>query len=112
MDKKRDIKSYFDGVLENIDIMLKNDFYKETDKIILKKIRSKIAKWYKIFKEKQTLIGISPQKLEYMDIEITDFFDKYFKIEPIKENYSERLLYDFGILEKRWKDEMLGEKNE
>ena len=45
-----------------------------------------------------------------MDLEITDFFDKYIKIESVKENYSERLLYNFSHLEKEWKSEMLGGK--
>ncbi len=112
MDKERDIDSYFDGILENIDIILKIDFYKKKDKNIIKSIRKKISNWYNIYNKKNTLIGISPKELEYIDLEITDFFDKYFKIESVKENYSERLLYDFGKLEKYWKKEMLGGKKD
>ena len=44
-----------------------------------------------------------------MDLDITDFFDKYIATDNVKENYAERLLHDFGYLEKEWKKEMLGE---
>ena len=46
--------------------------------------------------------------IEYIDLELTDFFDKYIKIESVKENYSERILYNFSHLMKEWKNEMLG----
>ena len=108
MKEKRDIKSYFDGVLENINIILENDFY--TDKKNLKDVKILIEKWYKSYKEKKTLRGINPKELENIGFEITDFFDRYLTIESVKENYAERLLYDFGHLEKDWKEEMLGVK--
>ena len=109
MDKLRDTNSYFNGVLKNIDIILKNDFYKFEDKNSLKIVKLKIENWYINYKEKNTLKEIEPKELEYIGFEITDFFDKYIKIETPKENYAERLLYDFGHLEKSWEQEMLGE---
>lgn len=62
---------------------------------------------YKTYKEKNTLKEIEPKELEYIGFEITNFFDRYLKTESVKENYAERLLYDFGNLEMIWKDEML-----
>ena len=50
----------------------------------------------------------SPEVVAY---ELTDIFDKYVETESVSENYTERLLYDFGHLEKSWKDEMLGGKS-
>lgn len=52
--------------------------------------------------------GIEPKELESIGLEITDFFDKYVVTESVKENYAERLLYDFGHLEMKWKTELLG----
>ena len=110
---QRDIKSYFDGVLENIDIILKNDFYKQIDKNNLKNVKEKIKNWYKSYSKINTLKEINPNDLEYISLEITDFFDKYFESESLNENYAERLSYDFGCLELAWKKEMLGgNKNE
>lgn len=110
MKEQRDIKSYFDGVLENISIILKNDFYKNEDKSIFNFIKVKIENWYKIYIEENTLKGIEPKELEYIELEITDFFDKYITSESVKENYAERLSYDFGYLEICWKEEMIGGK--
>ena len=73
---ERDIESYFDGVLENIDIILDNSFYKDEDKEGLKYVKLKIKDWYKIYMEKNTLKGIEPDELKKIDLEITDFFDK------------------------------------
>ncbi len=110
-EKPRDAKSYFDGVLENINIILCNNFYKNEDKENLKFVKAKIENWYKIYKKENTLKSIDFKELENLELEITDFFDKYVATESVKENYAERLLYDFGCLEMIWKDEMLGGKN-
>ena len=60
--------------------------------------------------KKNTLKDIEPKELEYISLEITDFFDKYLPSESVKENYAERLSYDFGQLEKYWKEEIVGGK--
>ena len=109
MKKKiRDTTSYFKGVLENIEIILNNNFYATKDKINFKKLKEKIESWYTVYNETNTLKGIEAKDLENIDLEITDFFDKYIIKEPVEENYAERLLYDFGHLEENWKQEMLG----
>lgn len=108
MNKDRDIKSYFEGVLENIDIILQDSFYKQYNKDTIKEIRNKINNWYNSYKEKKTLKYIEPKELEYIQLEITDLFDKYYIDEDINKNYTERLLYDFSHLEHYWKDEVLG----
>lgn len=110
MSKQRDTNSYFQGVLENINIILNNNLYKDIDKENLKFIKLKIENWYESYKENKTLKGINPNLLKSIDTEITDFFEKYIVTEPIKENYAERLSYDFGCLEKHWEIEMLGGK--
>ena len=113
MKEQRDIKSYFDGVLENIVIILKSDFYKEKDKKVFNEIKVKIENWYKSYIEENTLKNIEPKELEYIGLEITDFFDKYISSESVQKNYAERLSYDFGHLEICWKEEMIeGKKNE
>lgn len=110
MDKKRDINSFFNGALDNIDIILENDFYELENKKNLKEIRKKIKNWYKTYQDKKTLKDIEPKELEFIALEITDLFDKFYTTEAIDKNYTERLLYDFGCLEKYWKKEMLGDK--
>ncbi len=107
---KRNIESYFEGIIENINIIMNDDFYDEKDKIILETVKEKIENWYKSYKYEDTLKKIDIKTLEYIDLEITDFFDKYLEKESVKGNYSERLSYDFGKLEDYWKNEMLGGK--
>lgn len=108
MHKKiKDTELYFESVLENINIILSNSFYKNEDKENLKLVKSKLENWYKIYKEENTLKSIGSKELENIELEITDFFDKYVAVESVKENYAERLSYDFGCLEIRWKKEML-----
>ena len=106
MENKRNIKSYFEGILNNIDIILKDDFYEEKENLI--NVQEIIEKWYSEYLQSKSLKNIDYKKLEYMKIEITDFFDKYFISEPLNKNYSERLSYDYSHLEHYWKDEMLG----
>lgn len=108
MKDYKEINSFFLGVLENIDIIMNNDFY--VDKGELLEARKKVQKWYDNFKKNKTLKGIEPKELEFIDLAITDEFAEYIETEPVKENYVERLLFDFGKLEQYWKDEMLEEK--
>lgn len=109
---EKEITTLFIHSFEEIDNILNSNFYKETDKNNLKKIRKKLSIWYNNYKEKSTLKTINPRELEYIDLEITSLFDKYYQEESLKENYTERLSYDFSHLEHYWKDEMLGEKND
>ena len=59
--EERDIKSYFEGVIENIDIILNNDFYKIDDKKKLIPVREDINKWYKDYIKNNTLKNIKPE---------------------------------------------------
>ena len=108
MEKERDVKSYFDGVLENLDVILQSDFYKLENRDTIKDIRNKINNWYHTYQDKNSLKDIEPKELEYLALEITILFDKFYIDEEIDKNYTERLLYDFSHLEHYWKDEMLG----
>ena len=110
VDKPRNTSSFFDGVLENIDIILNSNFYADEDKINFNKLKEKIESWYTVYKEANTLKGIEVKDLKEIELEIADFFDKYIVKEPVKENYAERLLYDFSHLEDDWKKEMLKNK--
>lgn len=113
VNTQRDTDSYFQGILDNIKIILNNKFYYDNDKKNLQFVKLEIEKWYMLYKEKNTLKGIEPNTLKNIELEVTDFFDKYVISEPVKKNYSERILYDFGCLEKIWKKEMLeGKINE
>ena len=107
-NKSRNTISFFKGVLENIDFILNSNFYAVEDKMNFNKLKEKIESWYASYKETNTLKDIEVKDLENIDLEITDFFDKYIIKEPVKENYAERLLYDFEHLEENWKQEMLG----
>lgn len=109
--KEREINSYFEGVILNIDIILNNSFYK--NKTSLNEVKNKVIKWCDSYKKYKTLKKIHPRELENMDLEITVFFAQYVTIEPLKENYAERLSYNFSELERYWKKEMLeGNLNE
>ena len=102
----RNIKSYFEGVIENIDIILTNDFYENKNE--LSNVKKEIMNWYDKYNKSSSLKNIEPEKLKEIDLEITDFFAQYVATESVKENYAERLSYDFSILEQKWKEEMLG----
>lgn len=112
VNESRNTISFFKGVLENIEIILNSNFYADEDKINFNKLKEKIKSWYTTYKETNTLKDIDAKDLENVDLEITDFFDKYIIKEPVKENYAERLLYDFGHLEENWKQEILGENED
>ena len=104
-----DVNSYFEDIIECMNCIHKSDVYDNNEKENLNNVKKKIEYWYNSYLKSNTLKTINPNDIKYMDLEITDFFDKYIKIESVKENYSERLLYDFSHLEKEWKNEMLGE---
>lgn len=106
MKKENDIDLYFKGALKNIDLILNDNFYH--NKEVLKEVRQKIQKWYDYYQNSGSLMNIDVKELEFLDLEITDFFTHYVETESIKKNYSERLYYDFSHLERYWKDEMLG----
>ena len=110
MKNYEEINSFFIETLENMDNILNNDFYENKGNLI--KAREKVQNWYDNFKNNKTLKNIEPKDLEFIDLEITDIFDEYIASEPVSENYIERLSYDFGHLEKYWKNEMLeGKEN-
>ncbi|MGM9877990.1 MAG: hypothetical protein ACI33S_04995 [Bacilli bacterium] len=108
MEIKREIDFIFDDIIECMNCVDKSDVYNKNDKENLIKIKNKIEYWYKSYLKNSTLKEIMPNDIEYIDLELTDFFDKYIKIESVKENYSERILYNFSHLMKEWKNEMLG----
>ena len=109
MDYK-EIELLFAELIDSLDNMLKTTLY--TEKEVINQIKEKVEKWFDSFKNSKTLTKIKIEDIQFLDLEIIDLQDKYIVIEPVLENYSERTSYNFGILEKVWKDEMLGgEKN-
>jgi len=107
----RDVNSYFEKIIECINSIHKSDMYDGDGKENLNNVKKKIEDWHNSYLKSNTLKEINPNDIKFIDMEIIDFFDKYVKIESVNENYSERLLYDFGHLMKEWKNEMLGGKN-
>ena len=45
MNNNRDINSYFDGVINNINIILNNEFYSNKDN--LEDVKNKVISWQK-----------------------------------------------------------------
>ena len=107
---KNNLNMLFIQTIDCIDTIINNKFYNDKDTI--KEIKKIINNWYKSFQETNNLKGIETEELEYLDTEITELFDKYISSESIKENYIERLSYNFGLLEKEWQSQMLGESDE
>lgn len=99
-----DISKLFINILNDINLIEKSKFYKKDDSF--SKIKEIIKQWYDNYKLNKMLTSITVKDLEYLDLEITSFFDKYIESESIKENYSERLYYDFCRLEKIWKKDL------
>ncbi len=99
------VEDYFNSIIENIDTILESSFYEEKEPLL--EVKDIINSWYEDYKKNNTLKNINVEDLKKLDLEITDYFAKYVETEPIKENYCERLSYDFGELEELWKAEML-----
>lgn len=106
--KNDQIECLFKNIINIIDLILETDFYVQKKSMI--EIKKKIQAWFNDYKTKNTLTTILASELEFISLEITDFFDIYLKSEPVNKNYSERLSYYFGTLEIEWKNEMLREK--
>ena len=104
MDYK-EITLLFNGLISSIDYMLENAIYKEKETIA--QIKEKVQIWFNDFKLNKTLINITVEDIKFLDLEITDLFDKYIAVEDSLENYIERISYNFGLLKKVWKDEKL-----
>lgn len=106
---KQEINELFNILINTLDLIFLNEFY--TDTLELKKVRKKINEWYNSFKRSGTLININPEDVKFLDIEVTNFFDKYIESEPVSHNYTEILSFNFGQLEKYWKDELIERKD-
>ena len=104
MDYK-EITLLFNGLISSIDYMLENAIYKEKETIA--QIKEKVQIQFNDFKLNKTLINITVEDIKFLDLEITDLFDKYIAVEDSLENYIERISYNFGLLKKVWKDEKL-----
>lgn len=87
----RDINSHFISILENIDKIENDKFYENKQNII--SIKQTIKDWFDYYKNNNSLKNIVPELLTKIDLIITDYFDIYITIEPIKNNYVERLLF-------------------
>lgn len=99
-----DISKLFINILNDINLIEKSKFYKKDDSF--RKIKEIIKQWYDTYKANEELTSITAKDLKYLDLEITSFFDQYIESESTKENYSERLYYDFCRIEKIWKNDL------
>lgn len=106
--EKKEISILFTNLLNTIDLILNSEFY--TDKCDLIEVKVKIEEWYRNYKNSSSLKSINYKDLEFMDSDIMELFDEYIKTESVSNNYVERLSYDFNILLKKWKEEMIGGK--
>ena len=105
---QRDINSYFEGIIENLDIIENSSFYEDKEDLL--SIKELVNNWFDDYKKNNTLKGIDVKDLEKIDMEITDYFADYVAKESVEDNYCERLSFDFSRLEEFWKDEMLKSK--
>ena len=101
----KEIEILFDGLIESLNDMLQTDLY--TEKELINQIKEKVENWFDSFKKSKSLTKIKLEDINFLDLEIIELQDKYIMIEPVLKNYIERTSYNFGILEKNWKDEML-----
>jgi len=90
---------------------LNNNFYTDTKSLL--QVKNVVENWYDDFKKTNSLTTINTKDLEFLDLEVTDFFSKYIETEPLSHNYSEILSHYLSQLEKYWKNEIdkSGRKN-
>ena len=72
---QKEINDLFQGIINTIDLVFLNDFYTETNSLV--DVRKIIKKWYDDFKKYNTLTNIKAKDLEFVDLEITNFFDNF-----------------------------------
>lgn len=104
MDYK-EIELLFTELVESLNDMIQTDLY--TEKELINQIKEKVEIWFDSFKKSKSLTKIKLEDIKFLDLEIIELQDKYIMIEPVLENYIERTSYNFGILEKIRKDELL-----
>ncbi|MBQ8472347.1 MAG: hypothetical protein IJ501_02460 [Bacilli bacterium] len=103
--KEQEINKLFSVFLDTLNLVFDDNFYKNTPE--LQEIQKIMNRWYCDFKKEKTLINISLQEIQFLDLEITDFFDKYIETEDALYNYTEILSFNLSQLEKYWKDEVI-----
>lgn len=104
----KDITELFNNIIDDINNIIENDFY--DDKGEMSKVREIILVWFDDFKKRGTLKNISRDDLIFADLEISTIFGMYISSESVSDNFCERLTFDFGMLKRYWKDEVVGGK--
>lgn len=99
-----EIKNLLNEIITTIDKVLNNSFYINDNELF--RVKNIVKNWYQDFQKSNTLTTIDIQDLKYIDLKISDFFDKYIETEPMEHNYTEILAFNIGILKKYWKDEI------
>lgn len=107
--KEKEIVKLFSDFLKTLNLVFCDKFYEKT--LELKKVKSIMYNWFLYFQSDKSLIHINPNEIEFVDLEITDFFDKYIEIEDALHNYTEILSFNLSQLEKYWKDEVIERSN-
>ena len=107
-DKEKEINKLFSDFLKTLNLVFSDKFYEKT--LELKKVKSIMYNCFLNFQSNKSLIHINPKEIEFVDLKITDFFDKYIEIEDALRNYTEILSFNLSQLEKYWKDEVIERK--
>lgn len=97
----------FTEILKNLEIVIRSELYTEKD--AFSDIKKRISNMFNIYKADKSLKKINAEEIKSLDLEITDLFDKYLKIERQDKNYMERIYFDFDVLEHIWKEEIMNE---
>ena len=106
MNNQKEICTFFKNILDDIDNIMNNNFYE--NKYNMDLVKEKVEVWYSNFEKEKVLKNIKLEDLEYIQNNIDEIFDEYISSESVKENYVERLSYDFSNLKHLWKDEISG----
>ena len=107
-DKEKEINKLFSDFLKTLNLVFSDKFCEKT--LELKKVKSIMYNCFLNFQSNKSLIHINPKEIEFVDLKITDFFDKYIEIEDALRNYTEILSFNLSQLEKYWKDEVIERK--
>ena len=106
-----EVNRLFDTFIETIKLVFENKFYTNTESLY--KVKDIMEKWYSSFQSTNSLTIINVKDIEFLDLEVTQFFDDYIETEPVPHNYAEILSYNLSHIIRYWKDEMekRGNKN-
>lgn len=103
--EKNEIIKEFDVLIETVNDVLNDNHYKRSFDL-LNNFKEFLNKWKKEYINSNSLKIIEVEKLNYYQIELSEFFTEYEEYDLEDNCYTEILTFHYTILLRYWKNEM------